>query len=75
MARPVVCDSVLAEVVGANSVRLGTLAHLLLPHCLSVLDFFTHHALVKPGSQHAHGSVSVLELGATLLTFCHCSCF
>lgn len=45
--------------------------HLLLSCRMPLLSLFTHHALVEPGLQHTHGSVSVLQLRASLLTFCH----
>lgn len=43
--------------------------HLLLPCYVSLLRLFTQNALVEPGPQHTHGSVSVLQLRASLLTF------
>lgn len=93
VSRPMVCDSILAEVVGSNPLRLRARPHLeltlkskhqicvlylfsgekesthLLLSCrVPLLCVFTHHALVQPGPQHAHGGVSVLQLRATLLT-------
>lgn len=57
-----------------NTVIVTVLAreggHLLLPCQILLLSLFTPHALVEAGLQHAHGSFSVLQLRAGLLTLC-----
>lgn len=36
-------------------VMFSCFTHLLLSCCIPLFSLFTHHALVEPGSQHAHG--------------------